>query len=185
MISTLVLGLTLTARPRRGAIAYCATLTTVLLIVSFWVNPAMNFARSGAQLVEQVANSIDPEREVGWVAFKEQYLLQLRRPVVHFGHARWRAGDQEAFDAAKWLDADPRRQLIVDTSVRNLCFAEAAAESVGSANRKHWFLVEGHADPVCVANGKTNVAFAYIPPSVRPATERLSTAHEGSLRTAR
>jgi hypothetical protein len=34
------------ARPRRGFLAFAGVLTSVLLIVSFWINPAMNKERS-------------------------------------------------------------------------------------------------------------------------------------------
>lgn len=165
LIAIAVLAVSVLARPTRGAAAYCGTLGAILLIVSFWLNPAMDSARSGADFVHRVENVADLERELGWVAFKEQYLLKLHRPVVHFGHARWREAEQEMFDAARWLNDDPRRQLIVDAAAKQRCFADAAAKSLGSANRRQWFLVEGQADLACATGGNPRVAFTYIPPT--------------------
>ncbi|HET9447899.1 MAG TPA: hypothetical protein VFO35_16660, partial [Steroidobacteraceae bacterium] len=88
------------ARPRRGFQAIAAVLTAMLLIVSFWTNPQLNDARSGESFVAGIEQAADPRRELGLVAFKEQYLLHARRPIVHFGHARWREEEQEWADAA-------------------------------------------------------------------------------------
>ncbi|HEY6644836.1 glycosyltransferase family 39 protein [Povalibacter sp.] len=149
------------ARPHRGLWAYAGVFTALLLIVSFWLNPAMNSARSGEAFAQRIAQAADPQRELGFVAFKEQYLLNVRRSVVHFGHARWRDADQEAFDAAKWLSDGVGRQLIVSDYARELCFATAQAQAIGEANRTQWWLVEGTADPVCIARGHAAAAYTY------------------------
>lgn len=165
LIALAILAISILTQPRRGAAAYCATLGVILLVVSFWVNPAMNSVRSGKDFVQRVESVADPGRELGWVAFKEQYLLKLNRPVVHFGHARWREAEQESFDAARWLNDGSRRQLVVDAAARQRCFAEATSKSLGSANRQQWFLVEGQADPTCARNGNDNAVYAYVTPS--------------------
>ena len=151
-------------RPSRGFVAYAVTLTFVLLVVSFWVNPVMNDVRSGAgfmRQVEQRADSFAPGRELGFVAYKEQYLLYLTRPIVNFGHARWREADQEANDAAAWMAQDPSRVLLVDETVRQQCFARAEAQSVDTANRSAWSLVTGAANPDCVKKGQHSAARTY------------------------
>ncbi|HKQ84637.1 MAG TPA: glycosyltransferase family 39 protein [Steroidobacteraceae bacterium] len=162
-----VVGLVLCAvvRPGRGVLLYCAVFATVLLVVSFLVNPAMNAARSGAdfaRVVEQRTRNID---ELGIIAFKEQYLLQLHRPIVHFGHARWREADQEAADAAAWLQQRPGRALIVNERMHAACFAEAASEPLVEANRTRWFLVRGAPPPQCVGQGHAQRAMRYVPPA--------------------
>lgn len=164
LMAITVIVLILLASPRRGALAYCSTLSAILLVVSFWVNPAMDASRSGAGFVQRVERAADPKRELGWVAFKEQYLLQLDRPIVHFGHARWREAEQEAFDAARWLNEDPLRQLVVNERARARCFANASAKPLGSANRQQWFLVQDGADAMCVREGNSRATFAYTPP---------------------
>jgi 4-amino-4-deoxy-L-arabinose transferase-like glycosyltransferase len=150
-------------RPRRGVMLFCSLVATVLLVVSFWINPAMNEARSGvvfARLLEQQAAHAS---ELGIVAFKEQYLLQIQRPIVHFGHARWREADDEAADAAVWLQQRPGRVLVVNHYIRSLCFNAAAAEPLAVANRMQWFLVRGQGDARCLARGDLTAARPYVP----------------------
>lgn len=159
----------LAARPARGFAAYGFTIAAVLAVVSFWVNPAMNDKRSGAGFIRSVQAMTGDVRELGLVAYKEQYLLYLDRPVTTFGHARWREAEQEAADAAAWLSADRSRMLLVDNWVRDKCFANATVTPVETANRIQWSLVTGRANPSCVAKGKSSAAIYYDPrsPGVR------------------
>ena len=152
-------------RPRRGALAFGGVLAAVLLTVSFWINPAMNGARSGADFVARIEQLASADAPLGLTAFKEQYLLVAHRPLVHFGHARWYEAEQEMLDAARWFSEGEARQLVVSDDVRSRCFENAQATSLGIANRTHWYLVRGNVDPRCAARGKPDVAQVYIPPS--------------------
>ena len=145
---------------------------TTLLIVSFWVNPQLNEARSGAAFAARIEQTADPRQELGLVAFKEQYVLTARREIVHFGHARWREAEQEMADAALWLSGKPGRQLVINDSARSACFPDAPVQALGNANRSEWFLVREGADPSCVARGKPGAAHYYLPPG--PGGTRLS-----------
>jgi 4-amino-4-deoxy-L-arabinose transferase-like glycosyltransferase len=156
------------ARPRRGLLAFGGVLASVLLVVSFWVNPAMNSARSGADFMRHVERTADPARELGIVEAKEQYLLNANRPIVHFGSRRWREGEQEAFDAASWLSRGAHRQLIVSADVKDLCFAQTRQTPLGVANRIEWFLVEGAPDASCIQPGRPQAAYSYRAASVAP-----------------
>lgn len=149
------------ARPRRGLAAFGGALASVLLVVSFWINPAMNSARSGADFMRRVERTADPARELAIVSAKEQYLLNARRPIVHFGSRRWREGKQEAFDAARWLSRSPDRQLIVSSDTRDLCFTQTRQTPLGAANRTEWFLIEGAPDAPCIHPGHPQAAYNY------------------------
>lgn len=151
-------------RPARGVLAYAGLLVTALLTVSYWVNPAMNVARSGQAFINQVEQMDDPTAELGFVGFKEQYLLNVHRPIVHFGHARWREAEQEAADAALWLSGSEQRQLVVNDYARQLCFSDAVTQSLGNANRSDWFIVRGKPNPKCVAQGNAVALYHYAPP---------------------
>ncbi len=153
----------LIARPRRGFQAYAGALTASALIVSFWVNPQMNEARSGAAFIARLEQTADPHQELGLVAFKEQYVLNARREIVHFGHARWREAEQEMADAALWLSRKPGRQLVINGEVRAKCFSHAPVQSLGAANRTEWYLVREGADRSCTARGKPGAAHYYLP----------------------
>ena len=154
----------LIARPRRGFVAAGGVLAIALLIVSFWVNPQLNDARSGESFVARIERAADPQHELGLVAFKEQYVLQARRPIVHFGHARWREADQEMADAALWLAERSGRQLVINDEARAACFSNAPMQSLGNANRSEWYLVREGANPSCVARGKRHAEHRYLPP---------------------
>lgn len=140
------------------------TLFAVLGVVSFVVNPAINDSRSGAALMQRAQAMSAGVRELGLVGYKEQYLLYLDRPVVNFGHARWREGQREAEDAAAWQSRRPGRVLLMDEVTRESCFGSAVAREVGVASRRRWFLVEEGADEVCIARGRATVAIDYRPP---------------------
>jgi len=155
----------LALRPRRGLLTFAAILACILLVVSFWINPVMNAPRSGAAFVATIEQRAHADGELGLVAFKEQYLLNMRRPVVHFGHARWREAEQEAADAARWLSESATRQLVVGEDVRKSCFPDAAATSLGAANGTQWYLVRGTANPACVSRGVAGIEHRYVPPS--------------------
>jgi len=154
------------ARPGYGFVAWPLTLVLELLVVSWVINPVINDSRSGATLMRKVEAMTADVRELGLVAYKEQYLLQLRRPSINFGHARWREAEQEAADAAAWQAQRPGRVLLVDDPTHKLCFESTAARQVGVASREQWFLVEGPANPACVARGNAAAAISYAPPGV-------------------
>ncbi|MGH8236114.1 MAG: ArnT family glycosyltransferase [Steroidobacteraceae bacterium] len=160
------------ARPQRGFLAFAGVLASTLLIVSFWVNPQLNDTRSGAAFVTRLEQVANPREELGLVAFKEQYVLNAHRQIVHFGHARWREAEQETADAALWLSEKPGRQLVINDYARTVCFSNAPVQSLGQANRIEWYLVSSGADQSCVARGKAGAAHYYLPPG--PGGTRLS-----------
>jgi 4-amino-4-deoxy-L-arabinose transferase-like glycosyltransferase len=161
VVSSIVCLLT---RPRQAFIAWAGVLATVLLVNSYWINPVMNPIRSGSKFITRVEARDDPDAELGFVAFKEQYLLNVHRPIVHFGHARWREPAQEAADAALWLSGSDRRQLVVNEIIRQQCFAANSAESLGTANRTQWYIVRGQPQADCVARGNEAAIYRYAPP---------------------
>jgi 4-amino-4-deoxy-L-arabinose transferase-like glycosyltransferase len=160
------------ARPWRGLLAACGAIATCVLVVSFWVNPKMNASRSSAAFIARVEATADPQHELGLVAFKEQYVLNAQREIVHFGHARWRDADLEMADAALWLTEGAGRQLLISEPARAACFKDAQLQPMGSANDTQWYIVRDGADPVCVAHGKRGSARSYLPPGA--AATRLS-----------
>lgn len=150
-------------RPARGFLAFAGVIATLLLVVSFWINPAMNAERSGAAFIAMIEQAANPHGELGIIGFKEQYMLQLDTPITHFGHARWREADDEAADAARWLSERPNRQLIVPEAAKALCFASAEARLIGTANRIRWYLVPGATPSACAMRGVANAAIHYVP----------------------
>jgi 4-amino-4-deoxy-L-arabinose transferase-like glycosyltransferase len=153
-------------RVRDGWLAYASVLGVVLVFTGLVVYPGIDAARSGRTFMARVERESSGIRELALVGAKEQYLLQLRRPSVNFGHARWRERASEANDAAAWLADDPARGLVMDKRTRALCFQRAAATDLGRANKQHWFLVTGVPDARCAAAGNRAAARYYVPPDV-------------------
>ncbi|HEU4485404.1 MAG TPA: glycosyltransferase family 39 protein [Povalibacter sp.] len=152
------------ARPRLGFAAWGMSLTAVLLIVSFVIVPQIDGSRSARDFVRRVEAMTAGDPEVGFVGYKEQYLLQLRRPITNFGHARWREAGQETADAAAWMARKPGRVLLVDATAVEQCFRSATVREVGDASRELWYLVSGQANPECVEQGRADAAIQYTPP---------------------
>jgi hypothetical protein len=148
---------------RCAVLAYTGGFAAIVVVVSLVVNPATNDARSGAQLVRRLEMAARNSQELGLVGYKEQHLLYLTRPVVNFGHRRWRDADAEAADAAAWLMAREGRALLVPASARDRCFAGANTVALGFAHDTEWFLVSGAAAADCVATGRPGAVRMYTP----------------------
>jgi len=151
-------------RPARGGLAWAAAVSVVALITGFWIVPMINADRSGQAFVATFERAVPAGAELGLVAYREQYLLYATRPVVNFGHRRVHDPEQEAFDAARWLNAESDRVLVVDESVRHACFGESPALALGEANRLRWFLVSAPAAAACADRGNPAAALTYRPP---------------------
>jgi 4-amino-4-deoxy-L-arabinose transferase-like glycosyltransferase len=153
-------------RVRDGWLAYGGTLGAILLTAGLVVYPRIDDARSGREFMAHVAAAAADFRELGQVGSKEQYLLQLERSNVNFGHARWQEREAEAADAAAWYAAKPGRALLIQEHTLESCFKGTQRQDLGRANGHHWFLVTGGAaDPGCVARGDLRRARLYIPPN--------------------
>jgi 4-amino-4-deoxy-L-arabinose transferase-like glycosyltransferase len=151
-------------RPARGAYAWVAVLAVVMLVQGLWINPMIDGARSGREFVAAFERAAPPGAELGLVAYREQYLLYITRPIINFGHRRASLdGNQEAYDAARWLDAAPGRVLVVDDTRRSECFASSPARPLGHANRQDWFLVSAPADAACAERGDLDAVLNYTP----------------------
>jgi len=152
----------------RGVLASAWALGLLWIVGSFAVIPQLDATRSARRFVEQLNRAADPSRELGLLAYKEQFLLQLERPSVNFGHSRWREGPAESYDAALWLNASPGRELLVPASQLEPCFAASSTRrQVGEASRQIWYLVVAPARRDCGAHGNEERALRYQPPKVR------------------
>lgn len=146
----------------RAPQAWASVLAILFLVGGWWIMPQINGTRSARDFVSRLEQLADPQRELGLLAYKEQFLLHLHRPTVNFGHARWREGPQESYDAARWLSADARRQLLVAEHHFEPCFAAISTRAkVGETSGELWWLVSGSPDPSCVERGDPTRARTY------------------------
>jgi 4-amino-4-deoxy-L-arabinose transferase-like glycosyltransferase len=150
----------------RPVLAWPAVLACLTLAWGIGGAPALNGQRSGADFIRAVQSQVPADRELGLLAYKEQFLLYLERPTVNFGHARWKEGPAEAFDAARWLDGgSDRRVLLVPDSRLDPCFRASPRQLAGTSSRERWWLVGAPADPGCVRQGSGARVIEYPDPS--------------------
>lgn len=146
----------------RGALACAWVFGLTWLVAGLTIFPQINATRSGASFVAHLEKVADPARELGLMAYKEQFLLHLERPSVNFGHSRWREGQQEAYDAARWLNGSPTRQLLLPEGQLEPCFRDARPRiEVGRSARRTWVLVAGTAAQDCASKGAPERFFTY------------------------
>jgi 4-amino-4-deoxy-L-arabinose transferase-like glycosyltransferase len=154
---------------RRPIVAWPAVLACLTVTWGFGIAPQINGERSASTFVRQMLAQVPPGRELGLVAYKEQFLLYLDRETVNFGHARWREGDAEVFDAARWLAGGSERMLLVPGHFIERCFAGAQRQFAGESSDDRWYLVSGMPAADCVASGNTGKVIRYpAPAGLRP-----------------
>lgn len=173
-------------RWRRGLAAFAVSFWAALIIQGLWVNPMINDSRSGRDFVAALERAVPEGAELGVVAWREQFLLYLSRPITHFGHSRWREERKEAEDAAVWLAATPGRVLLVNGRSLEQCFGSTERKWIGKSGRENWWLVQGPPDAECVAKGNKARERIYRPPEtpaghLLPRPER-QTGRSGQLR---
>jgi 4-amino-4-deoxy-L-arabinose transferase-like glycosyltransferase len=151
---------------RRPVLAWPAVFASLAVVVSYTVIPGIDWERSARTFMEQTLAKVPKDRELGMAGYKEQFLLYLDRPAVNFGHARWREGSQEAYDAAAWLNAAPGRMLLIPATTVDPCFRQTLRREAGAASGAPWVLVTGKADETCAARGHRERAILYRPPTL-------------------
>lgn len=145
----------------RAIAAWPAVVACLTVSWGLGIAPQINGERSASTFIASMLAKVPPAHELGLLAYKEQFLLYLDRDTVNFGHARWREGDAEAFDAARWLAGDASRVLLVPEHFVATCFAGNPRVFAGESSGDQWWLVSGQPDPRCVARGDPSKIFRY------------------------
>jgi len=164
VLSAIAAGAIAVFRLRRAALGVVAFFAAAWLVLGFWVFPQMDAQRSASAFIARVEATAAPDRPLALVEYRENFLWNLRRPSLNFGHRRFREGEQELFDAAAWLAQDGRRQLLVSAPSRQRCFAGATpAQAVGETGGFEWWVVSGEPDAACARQGDPGRAILYTP----------------------
>ncbi|MEJ2514817.1 MAG: glycosyltransferase family 39 protein [Gammaproteobacteria bacterium] len=168
ILAVLVGGALITAACRlRHAAAGFLGISLLMWSLYGWVGyPAVTDARSGRPIVEALQAEAPAGTQLGLVAWREQFLLYLDRPVVHFGHRKPR--DEALADGLAWLATGDHRLVLIDDTGDG-CLDPAAAVHLGYAHRRHWYLAgPGALDAAC-GDGRKRPAdlFRYDPPGRR------------------
>jgi len=141
--------------------AWPVAIGSLAFVFSYFIAPSMNGERSGQDFTRAALAQVRPGEELALVAYKEQFLLYLDRPIVNFGHRRVFEGPQESFDAAAWLNAAPGRVLLVPADQIAPCFVVNTAPA-GFASGEEWSLVRAPADAGCAEKGDARRAIHYL-----------------------
>jgi 4-amino-4-deoxy-L-arabinose transferase-like glycosyltransferase len=150
--AALAVALALASR-RMGAIAALSVfIIGAWQLYGWWAAPLMNASRSGSDLMARVSQATPAGSELGLAGWKEQLLLHIDRPVVHFGFRR--ASAAETRDAAAWLSQDADRRLLIPAEQMLPCLDPEAGEVLGLRHRREWRLVGRDAlTGACVSEG--------------------------------
>jgi hypothetical protein len=149
---------------KKPILAWPAMLAAVAIVWSYGVAPGIDGERSARDFMKKTLALVPRDADLGLLLYKEQFLLYLDREIVNFGHARWREGDQEAFDASVWLNGSPDRMLLVPESALTPCFVSTTKQLAGVSSSDRWYLVQGQAAQSCIDKGNGSRAIRYRPP---------------------
>jgi len=143
--------------------AWPVALGSLAIVFSYFIAPAMNGENSSRDFMRAVQSQVKPGEELALVAYKEQFLLYLDRPIVNFGHRRVFEGPQESYDAAAWLNGAPNRVMLVPADQMKDCF-DANSPKAGVSSDEEWFLVRPPAATSCAEKGDAGKAIQYVAP---------------------
>ncbi|HEV7714886.1 MAG TPA: hypothetical protein VGO53_04800, partial [Steroidobacteraceae bacterium] len=149
---------------KRPVFAWPAVLASLAVVLSYVIAPSIDGQRSARTFMEHMLAQVPKGTDFALMGYKEQFLLYLDRPIVNFGHARWREGPQEAYDASAWLNAEAGRELLIPETSMKPCFAQTASRPAGLSSGDRWLLITGKAEESCAARGDRARAIHYQPP---------------------
>jgi 4-amino-4-deoxy-L-arabinose transferase-like glycosyltransferase len=136
--------------PRRRYVGYASAIALTWIGFAVLIAPLLDADRSGRSLMSGVERRLADDTELGLVDWTEQFLLQARRPVFHFGYRR--NPDEEIREAVQWLSASVQRSILLPDRLAVRCFEQDALQVVGRAHRRIWVLADasmlnGHCVP--------------------------------------
>jgi 4-amino-4-deoxy-L-arabinose transferase-like glycosyltransferase len=129
--------------PGRGLVLLTALIWTIQGAV---LAPVLDRSSSARGLMEELEQRLAPERALALLGWREQHLLQARRPARTFGFERPLV--EQAEDAERWLREDPQaRALFIAEELLPDCLEPGHSIHLGPANRRSYALLLGEALP--------------------------------------
>ncbi len=140
---------------RQSGLSFVATMGALWLTAGLWVYPRLDEVKSGRELLLKVEQQLDQDTPLALVDWKEQTILQSRRPTTNFGFLVSEQTQAEA--AVHWLTAYPNGKVLLQEKDLKYCFEKNTPIDLGVAHRREWRLV-----------GQSNVSCSL--PEIPPAT---------------
>ncbi len=109
------------------------------LTMGLWVYPRLDAVKSGRELLLKVEEELSAETPLALVDFKEQTILQSRRPTTNFGFLM--PVEDQAKAAVNWLATNPEGKVLLQEKDLIYCFGSGKAVDLGVAHRREWRLV--------------------------------------------
>jgi 4-amino-4-deoxy-L-arabinose transferase-like glycosyltransferase len=131
-------------RPRRGVHALLAGMAGFWIIWGVWASILFNDSNSAGGVMRRAGEIAGPQGEIALIAWKEQNLLMVDRPVTNFGFKqRW----ENQFDmAVQWQAKAPQQRWIFALRESVIpCVDPARSKEVGYANRRMWVVFQAEA----------------------------------------
>jgi 4-amino-4-deoxy-L-arabinose transferase-like glycosyltransferase len=151
-------------RRRKALAGFAIAMCAFWIGVSVLVFPSINDTRSGGALISALEGQIDPDMQLGFVSWPEQFLLQWQHSAYHFGFRREVTG--EIGDAVQWVSVSDTRRILLPSNLIEPCFDPAKVTTIGSAHRRSWVLADRAALSGNCAQGagEPQLIIAYVPP---------------------
>ncbi|MDH2375037.1 glycosyltransferase family 39 protein [Cobetia sp. 3AK] len=149
-------------KPRGGLLALGSWLVVFWVLWGTWGARLMDPVRNPAALMAQVAEQSD-HQALAIPDFREQYLLQARQPLWHFGYKTSEADQFSRLYA--WLQAAPQHRwaLMTPRMLKRHACLEATQAITLSEPDEHWALLPGGAALAC--RGDADAAPMYLAPT--------------------
>lgn len=164
LLGLVAFGLLAWGRPRRGLVALACWLAVFWLSWSTWGYQLMDPARSPRDLMQEIVAQTGPEAWLAMPAFDEEFVLQARQPMVHFGY---HTPDDDQFRRAfAWLHEAPGERWMLVPQHRDeevACADLTRTRDLGVQNSEAWWLIPGGAFDAC--SGDAGAAPLYVAPT--------------------
>lgn len=151
----IVLGVALVAsalvlRPRRGVVGLLVGMALAWIVWPLGTYPVLNGNESGHDVMARAERAVGPHGRIALVLWREELMLQARRPPVEFGYST-PAGKQLA-DARAWQSQAPAaRWILVNDDALDDCVVAGHVLALGTANHVRFSLLPASATrPGCV-----------------------------------
>lgn len=144
-------------RPKRGVAALLGGIALAWIVWPLGSYPLLDANQSTRGLMTTADEVIGPDGQLGLVSWREENLLQARRPVAEFGFSR--DAVYQLQDARQWQAADPvHRWLLVNDEAIDRCAIREKTRHIGAANRMSFSLVPADAwIPGCASSMETRI----------------------------
>ncbi|WP_086982140.1 ArnT family glycosyltransferase [Vibrio aphrogenes] len=131
-------------RRQSGLITWGSAISLTWVLYSLIGYSLLNPIRTPAKaIMQQVAQDIGLNGELGVTRFKEQFLLFSPISLTHFSYL----ADKQEQDrnAWLWLKEQPNRYIFTEKTEDMVCFDVNKAKPLGQAHRRKWILLDASA----------------------------------------